>query len=98
MMARPLRFVGRFVAGIIIRRREGLPSLDRAPSWARVIARLAASGGLLLCLAICSLVVPSVIDASRSPHPWTPEGFWVLLIVACVGCDALRYGRLAISY
>ena len=67
-----------------------------APVGAHVFLRLAASVGLLLSLAILWCVVPSVIEALRCPDPWTREGLLVLLVVAWVGCDALRYGRLAI--
>lgn len=91
-------FVKGLVPGFIIRLRERPPSLHASAPWcAWVTLRLAASAGLLLCLVILWLVVPSVIEALRSPDPGRGEGFVVLLIVAWVGCDALRYGRLAIS-
>ena len=93
----PFRFVKRFVQGIAIRLRERHPSLDAgAPSLARFTFRLAAWGGLSICLTILLGVAPSVAEALRSPDPWTPEGFVVLLLVAWVGLDALSYGRLAI--
>ena len=90
------RSIKRLVVRRIILRREGLPSLARAPSPVRTTVRVLASGGLLICLAILLRVVPPVLDALRSPDPWTSEGFFVLIIVVWLGCDTLRYGRLAI--
>ena len=93
-----VRFAKRLVVGSIIRQREERPGLDaKAPCGVHVIFRLAALAGMSLCLAILWLVVPSVIEALKSPAPWTREGLAVLLVVAWVGCDALRYGRLAVS-
>ena len=98
MGKRLLAWLGRFVVGVLIRLREGCPGLHAgAPVWAWVTLRLAASVGLLLCLAILSLVAPSVIEALRSPNPWTREGVVVFLAVAWVIRDALTCGRLAIG-
>ncbi len=95
--ALPWRFVKRFVQGIAIRLRERQPSLAAgAPNGARVALRLAAAVGSFLCLAVLRFVMPSAIEALRSPNPWTPEGLVVLLVPAWVGLDALIYGRLAI--
>ncbi len=88
----------RFFQGFIIWLFGWLPGLgDRAPSWARRIFRPAALAGAGLCVALLWLVLPSVIEALKSPDPWTREGFVVLSIVAWVGWDAVRYGRLAIG-
>ena len=87
----------RLVAQIIIRLWAGRPSLDAtAPRRAIASVRLAALAALLLYLALFGRVAPPVFEALRSPDPWTREGLVVLLMVAGLGGDALRYCRLAI--
>lgn len=93
----PWRFVKRFVQGIAIRLSETHPSLAAgAPRLAHFTFRLAAWGGLLICLTILLRVAPSVAEALRSPDPWAREGLVVLLLLGWVGLDALIYGRLAV--
>ena len=85
------------VARIIFQLWTGRPSLAAtAPRWAFDGVRLAALAALLLYLELFRRVAPPVIEALRSPDPWTQEGLAVLLIVAWLGGDALRYCRLAI--
>lgn len=85
------------LARITIRLWAGRPSLGAtAPGWAIGGVRLAALAGLLLYLAFFGRVAPPVTEALRSADPWTREGLVVLLLVAWLGGDALRYCRLAI--